>query len=158
MEINVLFDEGLNDYLDANWLKDIVKQVLVTMRIIGEVEMGVVIASSQKVQDLNNIYRGKDVPTDVLSFTMNAETVEASEPAFTNPPDGIRHLGEVIINYPQAVKQAEDHQHSTRREVAILIIHGILHLLGYDHAEDGPAQQMTVKESAILESIDGGLA
>jgi probable rRNA maturation factor len=157
MEINVLFDEGLVDHLDANWLKGIAKQALVTMGIIGEVEMGVVIANPQKVQDLNKTYRGKDLPTDVLSFTMNTETIEAPGLAFTDPPDGIRHLGEVIINFHQAVKQAKEHQHSTKREVAILIIHGILHLLGYNHAEDEPRQQMAVRESAILENITGGL-
>ncbi len=157
MEINVFLDDELNDNLDVSWLKDTVKQVFLTLGINGDVEMGIVITNPQKIQYLNNTYRGKDVPTDVLAFTMNTEIVDAAGLAFTDPPDGVRHLGEVIINYPQAIKQAMEHQHSIKREVAILVIHGILHLLGYDHAKDGPAQQMIDMESAILENMDGVL-
>ena len=93
----------------------------------------------------------------MLSFAMQAEPGDESRAAFTTPPDGIKHLGEVIISYPQATIQADEHHHSIKREVAILIIHGILHLLGYDHIEDEPAQQMAARESAILKTIEGGL-
>jgi rRNA maturation RNase YbeY len=60
----------------------------------------------------------------------------------------------VIISYPQAIRQAEEHRHSINREVAILVIHGILHLLGYDHMEDEPAQQMAARELAVLKTIE----
>ncbi len=93
----------------------------------------------------------------MLSFNMQAEPGDESEAGFTTPPDGIKHLGEVIISYPQATKQAEEHRHSIKREVVILVIHGILHLLSYDHIEDEPAQQMAARESAILKTIEGGL-
>ncbi len=157
MEINVFLDGEMSHNLDISWLKDTVKQAFLTLAINGDVEMGVVITNPQKVQYLNNTYRGKDVPTDVLAFTMATENVDTPGLAFTDPPDGVRHLGEVIINYPQAIKQAKEHQHSTKREVATLVIHGILHLLGYDHTEGGLAQQMADMESAILENIDGVL-
>ena len=157
MEINVFFDEGLEGCLDTGWLQDIAKHVLTARGIGNDTEMGLVIASQQRVRELNKTYRGKDMPTDVLSFTMLTESNDAPEASFTTPPDGIKHLGEVIVSYPQATIQAEEHRHSIKREVTILIIHGILHLLGYDHTEDEPAQQMTAIESAILKAIEGGL-
>jgi len=157
MEINVFFDEGLEDSLDAGWLKDITEKILATQGIGNDIEMGLVIASQQRVQQLNKTYRGKDTPTDVLSFTMLAESGDETESGFTTPPNGIKHLGELIISYPQATIQAEEHRHSIKREVAILVIHGILHLLGYDHIEDEPAQKMAARESEILKTIEGGL-
>lgn len=155
MEINVFLDDKINDNLDISWLNYIVEQAFLTLGISGDVEMGVVITNQRKVQDLNKTYRGKDMPTDVLAFTLNTENVEADGLAFTDPPDGVRHLGEVIINYSQAITQAREHQHSTKREVAILVIHGLLHLVGYDHIEDEPAQQMADMESVILENVSG---
>ena len=157
MEINILFDEGLEGCLDAAWVEGIVKQALITQGIRGDVEMGLVIASQQRVQELNKTYRGKDKPTDVLSFAMLPEPAAGQEAIFATPPDGITHLGEVIISYPQAVKQAEEHRHSIKREAAILIIHGVLHLLGYDHIEPEPASRMAAREAAILEIVEGGL-
>jgi probable rRNA maturation factor len=157
METNVFFDEGLEDYLDEVWLKEITERILTTQDIDNDVEIGLVIASQQKVHQLNKAYRGKDKPTDVLSFTMLAESSSETKVAFIHPPDGLKHLGEVILSYPQATIQAEEHLHSIKKEVAILIIHGILHLIGYDHIESEPALQMTTREMAILKTIEGGL-
>lgn len=157
MEINVFFDEGFEGCLDAGWLKHIAQKILATQSIGNDVEMGLVIASQQRVQQLNKAYRAKDMPTDVLSFTMLTESGDVTEAGFTPPPDGMKHLGEVIISYPQAIIQAEEHRHSTKREVTILVIHGVLHLLGYDHIEDEPAQQMAARELSVLKTIKGGL-
>jgi len=72
------------------------------------------------------------------------------------PPDEIEHLGEVIISYPQAVIQAEEHHHSVKREIAILIIHGVLHLLGYEHDKPELERDMRAREAEILSYIEGG--
>lgn len=157
MEINVLFDEGFETYIDDVWLKEIAKMILTIEGTGNDVEMGLVITSQQKVQQLNKAYRGKDKATDVLSFTMLGESSIATKTAFIHPPDGLKHLGEVIISYPQAIIQAEEHLHSIKREVAILIIHGVLHLIGYNHIQCEPAQQMTARELVILEAIEGDL-
>jgi probable rRNA maturation factor len=156
MEINVLFDAGLENCLDAGWIQSIAEQALVAQGVGDDVEIGLVIASQQRVQELNKTYRGKDEPTDVLAFAAGEEA-GAGLPPFVQPPDGILHLGEVVIGYPQAVKQAEEHMHSIVREVAILIIHGVLHLLGYEHDEPESACQMAAREAAILEIVEGGL-
>jgi len=107
-------------------------------------------------------YRGCaqiDKPTDVLSFAMQDElpSEDGEDFSFIAPPDGIKQLGEVIISFQQAVIQAEQHQHSVKKEVAVLAIHGVLHLLGYDHMEDDEADIMEAREKAILESLWGDL-
>ncbi len=157
MEINVLFDEGLKDCLKADWLKNLAEQVLVSERADPGVEMGLVIASQEKVRQLNKTYLGEDEPTDVLAFSMLEQGTTADQLPFTTPPDGTVHLGEVIISYPQAAKQAGEHRHSVKREVAILIIHGILHLLGYDHDTLKPKRKMSAREAAIIDSVKGEL-
>jgi probable rRNA maturation factor len=68
----------------------------------------------------------------------------------------VLHLGEVIISYPQAVAQALEHKHSIFREITILIIHGVLHLMGYDHEEPEEACQMSAREAEILSRVEVG--
>ncbi len=125
-------------------------------------ELGLVIAGQERVQQLNRSYLGKDEPTDVLAFSMLPEPLAISEfeadfSPFVQPPDGVLHLGEVIISYPQAVIQAEEHRHSVKREIAILIIHGVLHLLGYEHDKPELERQMKTREKEILSCIEGEL-
>ena len=155
MEINVLVDEGLAGYLEASWLESVAEKVLVDQGIDSKVELGRVIVGQERVRQLNLSYLGKDEPTDVLAFSMLPEQPGENLVPFVVPPDGIRHLGEVIISYPQAVIQAEEQQHSVKREIAILIIHGVLHLLGYDHDKSELEHQMRAKEAEILTYIEG---
>ncbi len=156
MEISVLIDEGFEGYLEVGWLQSVAERVLAVQNAGSETEMGLVIANQEKVKQLNRSYRGKDEPTDVLAFSMlPAEQMPGA--GFPQPPDGVRHLGEVIISYPQAVIQAEEHQHSVKRELAILIIHGVLHLLGYDHETPELEQQMIAREREILSYIEGAV-
>lgn len=159
MEINVLFDEGLEDYLELDWLQTVAERVLTIEGAVPEAELGLVIAGKDKVQQLNFRYLGRNEPTDVLAFSMlpqpvSAEETDAQLPPFVPPPDGLTHLGEVIVSYHQAVIQAEEHRHSVKTEMAILVIHGILHLLGYDHDKPELERQMRARESEILSSIE----
>ena len=157
MEINVLIDEGLDDCLGVSWLQSIAEQVLIAEGVNPEVELGLVITTQERVRELNRDYRGRDEPTDVLAFAMMPARgkAEADIPVFVTPPDGVLHLGEVVISYPQAVVQAEEHQHSVEREITILIIHGVLHLLGYDDEKSAPRQRMIAREAEILSRIEG---
>ncbi len=156
MEINVLIDEDLWGDLEVSWLQSIAQQVLVAQGVGAEVELGLVIATQERVRQLNWDYLGRDEPTDVLAFSTREE-IGADHPPFVQPPDGLLHLGEVIISYPQAVIQAEERQHSIKKELAILIIHGVLHLLGYEHDKPGLKRQMRAREAEILSHIEGGL-
>jgi probable rRNA maturation factor len=152
MEINVLIDKDFTGCLEESWLQGIVEQILVAQEAGSDVELGLFIASQERVQELNRNYRGKDEPTDVLAFSAREE-IEVDFPPFVMPPDGISHLGEVIISYPQAAIQAEEHQHSIKREIIILIIHGVLHLLGYEHDKPELERVMRAIEAEILSHI-----
>jgi len=156
MEINVLIDEGFEGCVEISWLRSIAGQVLAAQDTGSKVELGLVITNQERVQQLNRDFRGKDEPTDVLAFSAREE-IAAELPPFVQPPDGVLHLGEVIISYPQAVIQAGEHHHSVKREIAILIIHGVLHLLGYEHDKPELERQMRSREEAILSCIEGGL-
>lgn len=155
MEINVLIDKSLEKYLDGSWLRSIAGQVITAQEAGSRVELGLFITGQEKVQQLNLSYLGEDEPTDVLSFSAVEEGGDNSSP-FVTPPDGVLHLGEVIISYPQAVIQAEEHQHPIKREVAILIIHGILHLMGYEHDKPELESLMSSREKEILDIIENG--
>ena len=161
MEISVLIDEGLEKHPEASWFKDIAERVLADAYQSPQhnSEMGLVITGQERVRELNRVYRKIDEPTDVLAFCMQPAAAEAGPDLlpFAMPPDGVRHLGEVIICYPQAVKQAEEGKHSIKREMAILIIHGVLHLLGYEHDTTKLERRMKEREAEILSHIEGGL-
>ena len=93
----------------------------------GPASLGVRFASDRELHRMNLDYRGKDKPTDVLSFP--GDSGEES-------PDGSRHLGDVLISVPTARLQAEARGHSAERELKVLLLHGLLHCLGYDHETD----------------------
>ena len=156
MEINVLIDGDFEGCPEAGWLQSIAEHAIGAEREGTDVEMGLVITSKERVHELNRNYRGRDEPTDVLSFSA-WEEVDDEQPPFVQPPDGVLHLGEVIISYPQAVAQAVEHHHSAKKEIAILIIHGVLHLLGYDHDKPELESEMRARETDILSSIEGRL-
>ena len=155
MEINVLIEEGVEAYLEVSWLQGIAGQVLVAQGVSSGAELGVVIASQERVQQLNRDYLGRDEPTDVLAFSLLPEQPAGGDlTPFVQPPDGALHLGEVIISYPQAVAQAEEQEHSIKREIAILIIHGVLHLLGYADEKPELERKMRAREQEILSRIE----
>ncbi|HKZ50720.1 MAG TPA: rRNA maturation RNase YbeY, partial [Dehalococcoidia bacterium] len=113
------------------------------------IELSIAVADDETVRDLNARYLGEDAPTDVLSFPL-----WEGEP-FPQLPGVARPLGEVIISYPTARRQAQGQGHSVERELAHLLVHGILHLLGYDHAEPGEERAMRAREEEILAGLEG---
>ncbi len=152
-EINISVEQKLKVSLDESWLQRIALQALEAEGIASPAEMGLVITDNKAIQKLNRIYRGEDRPTDVLAFHMIHGTTEELELPFVGPPDGVHHLGEVVISYPQAVKQAGEQGHSVAQELALLVVHGVLHLLGYDHELPAERQQMRAEENKILERL-----
>jgi len=156
MEINVLVDEGLEGCPCASWLESLAQQVLVAQGIDSNTELSLVITGQEKMQKLNQSYLGRDEPTDVLAFSMlpAEQTPEADTPPFIVAPDGLWHLGEVIVSYTQAVIQAEERRHSLEKEVAILITHGVLHLLGYEDSKPELRRFMSARETEVLNCLD----
>jgi len=155
MEINVLFDEGFEGTLDEGWLREVAAKALIAEHQ-SDAEMGILITDQDKIRQLHKEYMGEDEPTDVLSFAMR-EKGPVDAPDFVFPAGDAAHLGEVIISYPQAEIQAGEHGHSAKKEVAILLIHGVLHLLGYDHDQPERQKKMQAREKAILKLVSEGL-
>jgi probable rRNA maturation factor len=153
MEINILIEDEFKGRLVKRWLSMVAEQVLSAENTGNNVELGVLITTQERVQELNWTYRSKNEPTDVLSFYMIPEAGQKEKERFITPPDKISHLGEVVISYPQAVAKARDNKHTVKKEISILLIHGILHLLGYDHEKPGDEKRMKARESLILYSL-----
>ncbi len=148
-EIEISVEEKFRGVMDGGWVKKIVRQILKAEEVAPPYEVSLVFADSETVQQLNRDYRGVDEPTDVLAFCMLSQ--KGADDSFALPPDGVARLGEVIISYPQAVEQAKEQGHSPERELALLVIHGILHLLGYDHEEPKEEAKMRTREKELLE-------
>jgi probable rRNA maturation factor len=115
---------------------------------LGWGEVNVVVGDDEMLQNLNREYRSKDMPTDVLSFSY----IEGEEDIDTDDPDFA--VGDIFISLDKAALQAKNAGHSTARELAFLAIHGMLHLLGYDHIEDDEAALMRKKEHAVMDLFD----
>ena len=117
-------------------------------------EMGVVLVDDERIQTLNREWRGYDEPTDVLSFGLSDRSKPAVDDEelfpFPDDPDEVLHLGEVVISYPTAARQAAEHDRPLDEELRHLLIHGTLHLLGYDHAEPEEEAAMRAREVALL--------
>jgi probable rRNA maturation factor len=106
-------------------------------------DITVVLADNPHLQELNREYLGMDAPTDVLSFP-------ASE---TDPETGAPYLGDILISIPRAEEQARSAGHPLEAEVQLLVVHGVLHLLGYDHAGAKEKNKMWHAQAEILESL-----
>lgn len=152
-QIGIHIEEKFRGLVDEGWVKNIVRQALASEKVALPYEVSLVFTDSETVRQLNRDYRGMDKPTDVLSFYMLPQ--KKADSPFALPPDGVTHLGEAIISYPQAVKQAKEQGHSPERELALLIIHGILHLLSYDHEDPEEENEMREKEVELLERFTG---
>ena len=109
-------------------------------------DITVVLTDDAQLHELNRDYLEVDAPTDVLSFP-------ASE---SDPETGARYLGDILISIPRAEAQAKAAGHPLESEVQLLVVHGVLHLLGHDHAEPGEKSKMWKAQDEILKSI--GLA
>jgi len=156
MEIDILIEHDLKERIDSSWFRAVAERTLSVQYAQPNTEVGLVITGDEKVKELNKTYRGNDETTDVLAFYMipGASWLKSTEKdVFATPPDDIMRLGEVIISYPRAVEQAEEHNHSVKKELAILIIHGILHLMDYDHQDKAEEKEMKAREEEIIKTM-----
>jgi probable rRNA maturation factor len=153
-ELDIKIDIPFRRFVNEQWLGRIVEQTLSKKGLDSPVELSLVITDAKTVRKLNKKYRGRDEATDVLSFALREENPSsATTPGFVTPPDGVLHLGEVIVSYPQAAIQAQEQHHPLERELALLVIHGILHLLGHEHQEPEAELRMRTEEERILAEL-----
>jgi probable rRNA maturation factor len=141
----VSLDEQFHALVDDTRLQNIAAMVL-EAEAQGPSELSVLIADEETVRRLNREYAGDDASTDVLAFSLR----EGEE--FVSP-DEVQRLGEVIISYPTALRQAEEAGRPVDEEIAHLLVHGILHLLGYDHAEPEEERLMRERTEELLASV-----
>ncbi len=112
---------------------------------LDSAEVSVTLTDNVYIHELNKKYRGIDRPTDVLSFALN----EGDEPEVFDGPE-VNMLGDIIISVERAEEQASEYGHSVEREIAFLTVHGMLHLLGYDHMEEEDRKEMRQEEDFVM--------
>jgi probable rRNA maturation factor len=115
-------------------------------------QIGLLIVGDESIHELNMEHRGVDRPTDVLSFPL-LEPGEKITQADIDPETGEVVLGDIVISLPAAERQAIEYGNTLAREVSFLAVHGTLHLLGYDHEDDGERHEMRKLEEAVMESV-----
>ena len=147
-----------------DWLTTIAKEAMgVALTGTDSAQMSLVITGDDTVHTLNAQFRGSDEVTDVLSFSANhsghwqgetdpPENVDAFD--FILPASELPPLGEVVVSYPQAQRQAEERGGRLEHELALLVVHGVLHLTGHDHLKPYETRLMQSRERAALERLN----
>jgi probable rRNA maturation factor len=123
----VRVDKDFQGRIDKRWLHRLVKQSVAAHGIDTEVELSLLITDDATVR----------------------------EAGFVMPPGEMVHLGEVIVSYPKAAEQAAERKHPVEDELALLVIHGVLHLLGYDHDKPTREREMRSLEQRVLSAVQG---
>ena len=138
-------------------IKRCIQTVLNAENVTVDCEINVLVTNDTQIRDINNASRNIDKATDVLSFPMfSLEAGKAPDDwsDYIDPESGLCPLGDMAISLERAIAQAKEFGHSARREVGYLTIHSMLHLLGYDHLDEGPQKaQMRAREEQIAAMI-----
>lgn len=157
-KINITFDcLTLQRYAVSKTIKECVLSTLDAEGVDAPCEINILVTNDRGIHGINLASRNIDKPTDVLSFPMFQ--LEAGSPPedwaeYLDPETGLCPLGDMAISLERAISQAKEFGHSTRREVGYLTIHSVLHLLGYDHLDEGQQKaQMRKREEEIAGSI-----
>lgn len=134
------------------FLRKVIRTALAAEGVDFPCEVDVAVTSDAGIQEINREMRQVDAPTDVLSFPVfDLAPGELPGPEDADPGTGLVPLGDMVISLERVRAQAKEFGHSSRRELAYLAVHSVLHLLGYDHLDEGPMkQQMRAREEAIL--------
>lgn len=127
-------------FIDHSHLDTVVDVIFQEMKMSPTTELSVLITDNTEIRSMNKQYRGIDQPTDVLSFSNDYIDLET----------GRRYLGDIAISFPTVEKQAKNEGHSLSQELELLLVHGCLHLMGYDHDDQDSKQSMWEIQQRIL--------
>ena len=145
MQINVLIEHG-KDLVEALDIEGLASFVLTEMKCPQSTDVSISFVTNERIHELNRDYRNMDKPTDVLSFECDNIPFEDED-----VDDVVEYeLGDVIIATDVALAQTEEFGTTFEEEVSLLVVHGLLHLCGYDHIEDGEAEIMEALEQKLL--------
>lgn len=159
-KINITFDVfSLKQPFVESTVKKCIQAVLDAEKVTVPCEINVLITNDKGIHAINMASRSIDKPTDVLSFPMfqlKAGQLPESWEEYLDVETGLCPLGDMCISLERAIAQAKEFGHSAKREVGYLTIHSVLHLLGYDHLDEGEQKkQMRAREEAIAAQIPG---
>lgn len=114
----------------------------------ADCEATILLTGDEQLHELNLKYLDVDAPTDVLSFPAG----------YTDPDTQVNYLGDILISFPRAQAQAEAGGHAVEEELKLLVVHGMLHLFGYDHAEAGEKAEMWAVQAGVLKALGSPLS
>ena len=137
------------------FLRKVIRAALAAEGVDFPCEVDVSVTDDGGIHEINREMRGVDRPTDVLSFPcFDLTPGELPGVEDADPGSGLAPLGDMVISLERAREQAREYGHSDRRELAYLAVHSVLHLLGYDHLDEGPEKaRMRAREEAILAEL-----
>ncbi len=138
--IHLQINEPFEDQVQADQLKNAAQTTLKHQKAADNVDLTIVVSDDAQLQELNRQFLNIDSPTDVLSFPSDE----------SDPDTGNLYLGDIILSLPRAAEQAQTGGHPVAAELQLLVVHGVLHLLGYDHAEPDQKEAMWLAQSEIL--------
>ena len=149
---------GASNERNCALIRKVIRTALAAQGMELPCEVDVLLTDDTGIHQINREQRGVDRPTDVLSFPefeLQPGQLPAEEDA--DPGTGLIPLGDMVISMERVAEQAKEYGHSNRRELAYLVTHSVLHLLGYDHLDEGPMKrQMRQREEAILAELGIG--
>jgi probable rRNA maturation factor len=141
--ISLEISKGYQSQVDSQQIERAALTALKHQSAIEAVELTIVITNDAQLHQLNRQFRDMDVPTDVLSFPAD----------FLDPESEVPYLGDIIISFPRAEQQAEAGGHAVQAELQLLTVHGVLHLLGLDHADPVEKAEMWKVQEEILQKL-----
>lgn len=147
--IDFVYENEVENFIE-NYEEDFIKIIETTLdnlKIDDDIEMSCLLIDDERIHEINREYRHIDRSTDVISFAL-----EDSEQFYV---EGMpRNIGDIFISVDHAKSQAEEYGHSLRREMCFLFVHGLLHLLGYDHMNEEDEKEMFDKQKEILQILN----
>ena len=138
--------EALTPDISADLVENTAIEALKHQSAPADVDLTIVLSDDAQLHELNRQWMGVDAPTDVLSFPSDE----------TDPESGNRYLGDILISVQRAAEQAKAAGHAVEAEVQLLVVHGVLHLLGYDHAEAREKARMWQAQGEIMSALGLG--
>lgn len=142
----------ISEYLEGR-LKEGLNAVAKLHDLTDDTEVGITLVDDERIHEINREYRNVDRPTDVISFALDDDLEDSDEPKLIDGPE--EHLlGDIIISVETANRQGEEFGHGLEREIVYLAVHGLLHLLGYDHMVEEDKVIMRAKEEEALRAIN----
>lgn len=148
----ILYDETEHfSEEETGWMIDLLQVAKEKLNLDDSIEVSVTFVDNDKIREINKEYRDKDAVTDVISFAVEDDEDDVFSLLELEGEEITRDLGDIFISYDKAVEQAEEYGHSLKREIGFLLVHGFLHLNGYDHMSLSEEKIMFALQEEILD-------